>query len=388
MVRARSGAITCVLLVVMVAAPGVAFANDTIATVSSPTPVSAFAGRLAWSSYDPATRGYRLMTSARGVTSTLPVRPRRVPFDVDLGPDRNGDTVAVYSRCHRDPPGRDPAIGNALTQMPDWARGRGCDLYELDFETGREKRISAASSPESSEFLPSIWKSRIAFARVRERRRGVERTRPYLYLRSQLGARRSRRLPGGSRSRLRFCTGKPMRCKLKVEPGPTALDLAGRRLTFGWDSGGEFGPTTAVYLETIGRSRITRKLLTRTGSGSIQGKEYFSPSIEAGRIFWERTIFGEDASSRLRRYTISTGKMEETPLPPAAAQDAFRRPVLAAAVSGADVFYLISGHILPGEPGCTPQSPCNADPGCSATEPCAIRRTQDLVFSAVKGREP
>jgi hypothetical protein len=372
----------------MMVASDVALADETIATVSRPTPVSAFAGRLVWSSYDPATHGYRLMTRARGVTSALPVRPRGVPFDVDLGPDRHGDTVAVYSRCRHDPPRRDPAIGNALTQMPDWARGRGCDLYELHFRAGREKRISAASSPESSEFLPSIWKSRIAFARVRERRRGVERTRPYLHVRSLSGAHRSRRLPGGSRSRLRFCIGKPMRCKLKVEPGPTALDLGPRRLTFGWDSGSEIGPTTAVYLETIGRSVITRKLLARTGSGSIQSKEYFSPAIEGGRVFWERTIFGEDASSRLRRYTISARTIEETPLPPPAAQDAYRRPVLATAISGADVFYLISGHILPGEPGCTPQSPCGADPGCSTTELCAIRRTQDVVFSTVKGRDP
>lgn len=38
-------------------------------------------------------------------TRRLPIEPRAVAFDVDVGPDEQGRPVAVYSRC--DPPARD-----------------------------------------------------------------------------------------------------------------------------------------------------------------------------------------------------------------------------------------------------------------------------------------
>ena len=43
-----------------------------------------------------------------------------------------------------------------------------------------------------------------------------------------------------------------MRCRYTVEPGPTSLDLAGRRLAFGWDTADSNGPVSSVYLDTIG----------------------------------------------------------------------------------------------------------------------------------------
>jgi hypothetical protein len=69
------------------ALPAFAKADDLIGVASRPTPISAYAGRLAWSAYNPATNSYSLMTSIGGVTSVVPVSPRSVPFDVDLGPD-------------------------------------------------------------------------------------------------------------------------------------------------------------------------------------------------------------------------------------------------------------------------------------------------------------
>jgi hypothetical protein len=364
----------------LLATPHTALADDTIATVSRPTPLSAYAGRLAWSSYDPATREYALMISAGGVTSAVPVGPRSVPFDVDLGPDRNGDVVAVYSRCRHDPPRRDPAIGNVIAQLPDWARGRGCDLYRFDFESGRETPVASANSPRASEFMPSIWRSRIAFARVRERRKGLEGVRPYLYVRSLRGARRSRRLPGGSRSTQRFCTRKPRRCRLKVEPGPTALDLRVRRLAFGWDSG---GPSSTVYLDRIRARSTTRSELLAGISGSIQAEEMVSPAIGAGDVFWGFIRFGNDTSSQLLRHRISTRTTDQAPLPLQAPGDIYLQSILATAVDGPLVFYLASGLTIPGEP-CTPQAPCQPYPGCSDTEPCKLLRTRDLAFTPFK----
>ena len=124
----------------------VARADVTVATVANPTPVSFFAGRLVWSEFDPARNGYVLMTQAGGTTSVVPVRPRGVPFDADLGPDEHGDTVAVYSRCGQEPAGRG---------IPQWRTGRGCDIFKFTFATGRETRISSANGARSSEFRRS-----------------------------------------------------------------------------------------------------------------------------------------------------------------------------------------------------------------------------------------
>ena len=129
--------------------PSSAHADVTVATVSNPTPVSFFAGRLSWSAFDSARNGYVLMTHAAGSTSVVPARERSVPFDADLGPDEHGDTVAVYSRCGREP------VGTV------WRSGRGCDIFKFSFGTGRETRVASANGARSSEFLPSIWDTRI-----------------------------------------------------------------------------------------------------------------------------------------------------------------------------------------------------------------------------------
>jgi hypothetical protein len=374
--RSRLAPLTLTLALL---APATALADETVATVALPTPVSAHAERVAWSSFDSARGVYVLMTRVGGVSSAVPIRPRSVPFDVDLGPDVNGDTIAAYSRCSREPPRRNPAIGNVFTQLPDWRRGRGCDLYKFDFATGRETRIATANSLGGSEFLPSVWEGRVAFSRVYERRRGRAGERPYLYVRALAGAGRSLRVPAGSRSRDGFCSGRPRRCKLVVEPGPTGLDLWGRRLAVGWDSG---GPSSSVYLETIGRRRATKKLLSRVSSGNVEGDEIESPAIVDGQVNWVLARFGDTTDNTLVRYRIRTRDRSEAKLPPPAvqAQDPFLRPVFAAAITDSTVFYLASGHTIPGEP-CTPQAPCVTEPSCSDSEPCQLRSTGELVFS-------
>jgi hypothetical protein len=365
----------------LLAASQPALADQTIASVSAPTPISAFGGRAAWSAFDPAQRNYRLVTEAGGTITTVPVTPRTVPFDVDLGPDSNGSIVAVYSRCRREPARRDPAISNAVAQLPNWSSGRGCDVYRFDFASGREAKIASASTRSASEFLPTVWKTRVAFARVFERRRGRAGDRAYLYTRSLSGRGRSQRLPVGARSTQRFCTGKPRRCRLKLEPGPTALDLAGKRLAFGWDSGAE-GPTSASYLDTIRSRRADKKLVSRVGSGEIQAEEIISPQIVEGQVHWTLTLFGDQTSSVSRRYRIVTGAVSEVPLETADPGDAFVRPIIAAAVDGGRLLYLASGLVPSGEP-CTTQSRCLANPGCSPAQPCPLRSAENLSYVPV-----
>src|SRR5687767_10423830 len=104
-------------------------ADETIASLTRPTSVSALDGRVVWSEYDAAQRTYFLTQHMNGVTTRLPIRSRAVPFDVDLGPDAEGRTVATYSRCRHEPPARDRRTGNAIArQMFQWSHARGCDI--------------------------------------------------------------------------------------------------------------------------------------------------------------------------------------------------------------------------------------------------------------------
>jgi hypothetical protein len=377
----RRFSLVCLTLAALMLPAVPARADEVITTVTRPTPVSAHAGRIVWSAYDPAQQAFFLTQRFNGVTSRVPVRPRSVPFDADLGPDVNGETVAAYSRCAREAKPRDPRIGNAIAQMPDWASGRGCDLYRFDFATGRESRIATANSPGASEFLPSVWKATVAFARVYERKRGLRGERSYMYARPIAGAARSRRLIAGSRSRLRFCTAtRPRRCTRIVEPGPTALDLFGRRLAFGWDSGADGSPTSSIYLETLRARRVERRRLDQVASGEIQGSELLSPQFDQeARVVWGRVLFGDETSSQMRRYRITSRAVEVATLQPAPGR-AFVRTALATAVDRNDVLYLASGLTVPGEP-CTPQAPCAFAPGCADGQPCELRRAGPLVFA-------
>src|SRR4051794_180499 len=78
-------------------------ADQVIATVARPTGVDARAGHAVWSAWDPAVHGYRLVEYSHGRLRTLGTPPNRVPFDVDLGADPFGGTMAVFSRCTRPP---------------------------------------------------------------------------------------------------------------------------------------------------------------------------------------------------------------------------------------------------------------------------------------------
>jgi hypothetical protein len=361
-------------------------ADETIASVARPTPVSALDGRVVWSDYDSAQGVYYLTERFGGTTARLPVAPRTVPFDVDLGPEADGKTVATYSRCRREPPPRDPRTGNAIAgQQFQWSRARGCDIYMFSFETGAEVRVRYASTRGASEFLPSVWTDRIAFARVFERRRGRAGRRAYLYVRPNglIGTNgprgRSQRVPAGARARGRFCSGRPRRCRVGVEAGPTALDLRTRRVAFGWDS--NFDPTSAVYVDTLHVGRRTgRKRIERVTSGDIQGSELLAPQFDQeGHLVWFPTFFGDTTANFVRRYRVVAHDRDEAQIQPQPGESLIGS-VLAGAVDDQAVLYLESG-LNPGDP-CSPQAPCRANPGCSEVGPCRLRRATGLVFRA------
>jgi hypothetical protein len=352
------------LMLVLVANASNAAADTTVATLSKPAPVSFFEGRLAWSSFDPATNAFVLMTRVGGATMALPVEPRSVPFDVDLGPDRNGATVAVYSRCRRDP-GFTTAIGNAIiNQLPDWRSGRGCDLYKFDFDTGRETRVRGVNTGRASEFLPSIWRNRIAFARVYERRAGKAGQRAYLYRASTTGRGGSKRFIAGPRANLRLCfarRGKRV-CRIPVELGPTALDLHGRQLAFAWTTAtgpGGCESSSGIWLDTISEAR--RRIATGC-SGDIQAIQLLSPTISSNRINYGYIGFGDSMFNRIHRYNLATNDVEESAL-------GATKTVLWTSTGAGTTAYLVSGGY---EPGCA-EGPRVIEPGVGPdTGPCPL----------------
>jgi hypothetical protein len=149
----RSVLLTAAALAAAVLAPGAARAA-TVDTTAGVTQVAGWAGTLAWSHYDPAAKDWRLVYSVNGgPVIAAPVAPSPVPFDVDLGTNRNGSTYAVYTRCAKPSTDR---------RNP---RGTDCDIYRLGIATGREQHLTSISAPRRDERDPTIFRGEIAFVR-------------------------------------------------------------------------------------------------------------------------------------------------------------------------------------------------------------------------------
>jgi hypothetical protein len=265
--------------------------------------VAAFGGRLLWSTVDAATGRWSLVTRAGGVTSTVPVPPRRVPFDADLGPGPDGGTVAVYSRCAQDPP-----VGSGFAPTL-YNRGRGCDVYLFDFAAGTERR-------PASEFFPTIWRGTLAFGRAYD----AKPTLPYIYTRPVDGTAASTRQPGGPRN---VCVRNRATGRTSCSPGevnrPMSLELYGRRLAFAWTfAGNGEGLDTEIRLDTIGGGH---SVVAHQNGGGLTQVQLGWPAFEAGSLYWSQTCFGDESGCPgrfgLRRYSITTRQVQRAPAPAA-----------------------------------------------------------------------
>ncbi len=280
------------LALLFVAVPSPARA-DLSQRIDRTTPIAAYGGRVAWSTYDAQTKKYALTTSIGGVTSAVLVAPRPVPFDVDLGPRSNGAVAATYSRCQVDAP---PA-----------ERVKGCDVYLYDFSTRRETRVVNASASDANESWPSVWRDKLAFAREYDNKPGLG----YLYSRAIASGRASARMPGGARSRCEHCT--PL-------PGSHAaeLDLYGSRLGFAWTylANGE-GLDSEIRLDTVGAGHAR---VAHQGGGGLTQVQLGWPAFAAGKLYWSMSCFGDPGGCPgrygLRRLRYSTGDVQSAPGPP------------------------------------------------------------------------
>lgn len=250
----------------MALGPAAAAAQDPparVAVVERPTIVSAYAGARAWS--EASGRRYRLVVvDARGERTVLD-RGRSVPFDVDLGPGPRGRLTAVFSRCARE----SRTMGYLGLPLIDWAGGRGCDVHVWS-PGARERRLPAARATYD-EYLPSIWKGRVIFARVPSGRRGAT---PSLVVAPTKGGRLRRvtRGPSGSGRRAALA----------------GIDLRGRDYAFAWahPDRASGGFTSEIRVGSVGRSR-TR--LLDTGSTDAR-TAVWSPSLAGSSTSWLRLV--------------------------------------------------------------------------------------------------
>ena len=252
-----------------------------------PSTVSAYRGTIAFSQLNPATHRWSLMLRTGEVVTAADVAPRGVPFDVDLGPDAHGRTVAVYSRCATEPA---PLTTGAIAYP---SRARGCRIYRYDPAAGTERR-------QASGYLPAIWKGTLVFARG-------DRDAT-LYARA---SGRTRRLDDGGR---RFCRARNRACERGTAVRYTGVDVAGSRAAVAreLDGIGEF-PATQMVL--TGPRRRPVVVEARVNGLSFRAMRF--PAFDAGRLYYAEACAGDPASClRLfRRYSIATGTLASAPSP-------------------------------------------------------------------------
>lgn len=277
-------------IAVGLAAPAMASAETTITTVEFPTEIRSWKGIGAFSVYDRAAGVYRLaITRGGGALQILPVAPRQVAFDADVGPDTRNQAAIVYSRCASDTPAR-----------------RDCDIYRYSIARNVESKITNADSNSASEYNPTIWNGRVAWVRTYDRR--TDET-PYVYTRELTAprSRRSQRLPGLPARRCDTIDGGCSPTRGEVED----LELYGRwvALSVRYDYQGNGGVCgrKEIRLDTLDGE--VRQIADMTCG--LNGQSQVGLSFDEGRLYWGRYCAASPAGCRNSggwRYRLSTGE--------------------------------------------------------------------------------
>lgn len=279
---------------------------ESFARPGAPTPVASYAGRVVWSAPlgQPCrelgcSRKYALFTRYQGRVSRVPIRPRRVPFDVDLGPRGRGRTVAAYSRCRVDSVSR---LGH--DSLPDPTASSGCRLYLYDFHTRRETRLRLFDRAGTSTVLPTIWNRTLAFAAFPDDHRGG--AGGVRLLAGSLRSGRLRSLPRGAGSR---------------GAGPVSLDLVKDRLAFVWSSTpsscspAASPPRLAPAAAEMRIDRIGERRGILVESICSEDRVYFGrPQLSASAdsltyYFQSGNRYPATPSGQLRKYKIRDGSL-------------------------------------------------------------------------------
>jgi hypothetical protein len=267
-----------------------------LASPGAATAVREHQGILVFSQFDQATSQYRLAIRRPGAAAPelLPVAPADRTFDADIGLGAAGPQL-VYTRCDET-----------------------CNLFTYNLGGGPqgERAIRNANDPEHNDIAPTIWRGRIAWARIY----GEQIDRQVIVYTKSLTAPRSRpstRLPGVP---VRRCGDfGPTTC------GPTSgrtvesLELWGDNLaqtvTYGCRncSGISQKELRLVRVSTRQASQVAFQV------SGLSGQSLIGPSFQNGFLSWYRACLGDPAACeggraqpwrfnlRLRRYARGTG---------------------------------------------------------------------------------
>jgi len=273
-------------------------AAQDIAPVADPTPIASYGGHLVFSRAD-GSGGFELVQrTGDGPITPVGVRPRSVPFDVDVGPTSGGRLLAVYTRCEKE-----PVANRGYPGITEYQTGRGCDVYKVDLAGGGEQRYTKVNASDGTEFWPTYWKGRIAFARVYDHKRDY----PYVYVKTVASGAPSQRMPGGQRKEC-----DQGRCSDDRHSVPQALELYGTRLAFAWRFQGlTEGMDYDLRLDTVGGGH---RRMDHVNNGGLTAVPIGWPSFEGGRLFWTRGCFGDTSGCRGRERLVKSsyaGKIVE-----------------------------------------------------------------------------
>ena len=258
--------LTTLLLVLAAALPAVAQAEP-VARPGAATQVREHQGILVFSRYDATTREYRLAIRRPGAAAEdVPVAPADRPFNADIGPDSAGRPQLVYERC------------------PET-----CELF-VSTLAGKERAVRNANDPERPDVAPTIWKGRIAWARIY----GEQRDRKVVVYTKRLTAPRSQpsqRLPGAPERR---CGDfGPRRCVTTGGRTVRELELWGDNLaqTVTYDCTSCSGIAQhELRLVDLGDRTAKQIAFQVVGLG---GQQLIGPSFHGGRLGWYKACLGD-----------------------------------------------------------------------------------------------
>lgn len=255
----------------LLAAPAAHGAERVIVDLPRESPVSVWNRIAVFSRWDPSIKQWRLTISRNGgAPERLPVPPRTIAFDADIGPDADGKNAAiVYSRCRR--------------EYPDIY---GCAVYRvrLKDKSRKESRISSIDGGTTSEYLPTIWKKRIGFVRSRDGDPTIEQN-VYTRLLNTSGAK-TQRSTGGP---IRFCKDDGT-CTESSNRNIAQVELYGTKIAVRavYSLPADFGlGADDVRLNDVEDQGA--KLIARQSIGSVGGARWVGLTFDRGKLYWART---------------------------------------------------------------------------------------------------
>ncbi|HEV2821094.1 MAG TPA: hypothetical protein VGW11_11355 [Solirubrobacteraceae bacterium] len=304
------------------AVAGPAAAQTVLVEQARPFSVDAAKGVSVYSQYDDSIDAYRLVARQDGQLKTLNVDPLPVPFDVDIGTNRAGALVAVYSR----------SIGDENT-----------DLFRYSFASDSETRLTSLSRADADERDPSVWNGDIAF--VRSTADGKQRL-----MVGRTGAN------GAPRTLVKRQGNGAI-----VNPALSSLRVA--YVTAGTRDEFEF---QAVHTRTL-RAGIDRTIhVARSGGANFAQVTGPSWSDTGKALYFARTNMGSGTGNRYHRYSPATGQVTEA---------RGRSDAISTAFIGGTEGLLVTTNPT------VAQDECSYDDGAGKPTTCQLIATGPLTYS-------